>query len=155
MSFLRPESSADAIENYMQMIGIAFAVMAFLNGMEAAQFLVSESTAQILDNITFGMAILMVAIFLPLTIHYVYQRRKDPASCREPESFILENFKKAGSKAFALTFVFIVFLKIFMKNTALADLPAKFFLEMLTAFTVGVFAIAFFMLNRGSDNEAE
>ncbi len=140
-------------DRFMQKTAIAFFILALNYVIDIVQYYAAEDVSKILGYLGLGGAAVIVILLFPDMVRLMRLRRQNTVSCREPEGFVVENFKKAAAKGFMITFLFLTFLKIVTKNL-LADLPAAVVVNITLALLLGTVSIAFYIFNR-DDGEDE
>lgn len=151
---------AERVDKFQKTIAIGLLVLASAYGFEIAQFWVAEETKDLLENISFGLSILVILIILPSVLSIAYLKYKYRGACIEQEGFVLEAVKKASVMAFSLTFAFMVFIDGFLlfnddaELDFFPDMPVKFYLKSIMAFTLVIQSLFFFWYIR-DDSEGE
>lgn len=150
---------AEKIDRFQKFVTLGIFVLAIAYTVEVFQFLVSESTRELLEDISFWMSILVILIILPNVLQFGYLRYKFRSFCIEVEGFVLDAVKKASVMSFSLTLAFMVFMDGFLLFNdeggldMVADYPPKFYLKIILAFTLYVQSFFFFWYTRDSEGE--
>lgn len=123
--------------------------------LSAAAYLVDGPVAALLDRLEIVLGIAAIVAVLPIFVKYSRLKARRHDACPEADSYMAEMFKRAGTKAFSLTFVFLVVLDVVTKRD-LVDYPTAFFINVILAFSLGVFSITFFrFIHSGDDDERD
>ena len=147
-------STAEFTENFQRSIAIAMLLMSFAYVSSAAEYIVSEQTGYILDKFEMGIAIIVMLIILPKFLLSVGKLSKGQRrSCFEAEGYVAHMFKRACAKAFEFTFIVLIAMDV-ISGKYLTDLPSDFFIKIVLAISMAIFALTFFYFNRG-ENEDE
>jgi hypothetical protein len=110
--------------------------------------LVAEPVAVYLDRIQLAIGLAVLVVVPPVFIKYTRHRARLKASCPQPDGFMAEAFSLAARKSFSLTFVFMTVLQIVTKRY-FTDLPTEFFINVIMAFSPGIFSLTSFAQVRG------
>jgi hypothetical protein len=145
---------AQIIDSFMQRTALGGFLMALAYAMSAAMLVTSSDLAEVLDKLQLGLGILVILVVFPAFLRIVKLRRRSGSDCEETDGYIVAMFKKASTNAFSLTFVFLIIMQVVTEKIQ-TDLPASFFVDIILAFTLGVFSITFFMLVRSDSDETE
>ena len=152
---------AERMDKFQKTIAIGLLVLVAAYGFEIAQFWAQESTREILEDISFWISVLVIIIILPSVLGVVYLKYKYRGACIEQEGFVLEAVKKASMMSFALTFSFMVFIDGFLvfnddaEMDFFPDMPVKFYLKSIMAFTLVIQSLFFFWYTRDSSEDDE
>ena len=132
-------------------IGVFLVTMAYV--LSAAVYLVDEQVERYLDHLQLVLGIAAIVVILPIFVKYSRLKARRQDGCPESDSFMAEMFKRAGTKAFSLTFIFLVVLDVVTKRE-LVDYPTPFYINLILAFSLGVFSITYFRLvHSGGDDD--
>ena len=145
---------AQIIDSFMQRTALGVFLMALAYAMSAAMLLTSPKVADLLDKLQLGLGILVLLVVFPAFLQIVKLRRRTGRDCEETDGYIVAMFKKASAKAFSLTFVFMVAMQVVTEKLQ-TGLSPSFFVNVILAFTLGVFSITFFILVRSDSDEIE
>ena len=145
---------AQIIDSFMQRTALGGFLLALAYAMSAAMLVTSPEVAEVLDNLQLGLGILVILVVFPAFLRIVKLRRRSGSDCEETDGYIVAMFKKASTNAFSLTFVFLIIMQVVTEKIQ-TGLPASFFVDIILAFTLGVFSITFFMLVRSDSDETE
>ena len=145
---------AQIIDSFMQRTALGGFLLALAYAMSAAMLVTSPEVAEVLDNLQLGLGILVILVVFPAFLRIVKLRRRSGSDCEETDGYIVAMFKKASTNAFSLTFVFLIIMQVVTEKIQ-TGLPASFFVDIILAFTLGVFSITFFMLVRSVSDETE
>ena len=145
---------AQIIDSFMQRTALGVFLMALAYSMSAAMLVASPKVAEVLDNVQLGLGILVLLIVFPAFLRIVKLRRRTGSDCEETDGYIVAMFRKASAKAFSLTFVFLVVMQVVTEKLQ-TGLSASFFVNVILAFTLGVFSITFFILVRSDSDETD
>ena len=148
------ESTAQFVDKFLHRTAIGVLLMAFAYVTSSAMYLVSEEVAATLDVVELLLALLAVAAVLPVFIKYVRLRSNRQCDQSESDGYMADVLKKACVKAFSFTFVFLIILEP-TSEKYLTELPTDFFINVILAFTLGVFSLTFFSLIRSDHDEFE
>ena len=98
---------------------------------------------------------------MPSVLGVGYLKYKYRGACIEQEGFVLEAVKKASVMSFSLTFAFMVFINgflVFNDDAELdffPDMPVRFYLKSIMAFTLIIQSLFFFWYTRDSSGDDE
>ena len=145
---------AQIVDSFMQRTALGGFLLALAYAMSAAMLVTSPEVAEVLDNLQLGLGILVILVVFPAFLRIVKLRRRSGSDCEETDGYIVAMFKKASTNAFSLTFVFLIIMQVVTEKIQ-TGLPASFFVDIILAFTLGVFSITFFMLVRSDSDETE
>ena len=149
MGSMKGLSVPEAADKNMRILAVAVFLFAVKYAASAAALVVGAGPARVFDGIELGAALLGVLVLVPMGL---WKFRKLSVSQRrlytDPEGYVGEVFRRAGFKSWALTWILLVVMDILAREDITA-LPAEFFLQVVTAMTLGVFSVTFFYLNRG------
>ncbi len=152
---------AERVDKFQKTVAIGLLVLAASYGVEIAQFTVEEGTQEILERVSFWMSILVIIVILPSVLGIGYLKYKYRGACIEQEGFVLEAVKKAAVMSFSLTFAFMVFIDGFLlfnddaEMDFFPDMPVKFYLKAIMAFTLTIQSLFFFWYTRDTDEEVQ
>jgi len=152
---------AERVDRFQKTVAIGLLVLAVAYGFEIAQFWVEEGTGEILEDISFWLSMLVIVIILPSVLGIGYLKFKYKEACIEQEGFVLEAVKKASMMAFSLTFAFMVFIDGFLvfnddaEMDFFPDMPVKFYLKSIMAFTLIIQSVFFFWYTRDPSEDDE
>jgi hypothetical protein len=145
---------AQIIDSFMQRTAMGVFLMALAYTVSAAMFVASPRVAELLDKLQLGLGIVVLLVVFPAFLRIVKLRRRSGSDCEETDSYIVAMFRKASTTAFSLTFVFLVVMQVVTEKLQ-SDLPASFYVNLILAFTLGVFSIIFFILVRSDSDETD
>ncbi len=146
------ESPAELIDRFLQRTAIGVFMLALSYVMSAAEYLVSDEVAGHIDRLQLLLSALIIVVVLPAFLKYLKLKTNKDKECPDTSGYVMEMFKRAGIKAFSLTFIFLIAVN-WVAEKYLTRLPAPFFINATLAFTLGVFSISFYFLLRGDDDE--
>ena len=148
------ESSAQFIDKFLHRTAIGTLLMTCAYAVSSAMYLVSEELVATLDVVELLLALSAVVVVLPVFIQYVRLRYRQQCSHAESDGYMAEVLKKACMKAFSLTFVFLILLEPTTEKY-LTELPTDFFINVILAFSLGVFSLTFLALIQSDGDELE
>lgn len=148
-------STAQFVDRFMHRIAIGVFLVALAYATSAVMFLVSPEIAFYLDKLKLGLGLMAVVIVFPQFVKMVRRKVRGGADADEPESFVVEAYKRAAEKSFALTFVSLIIMDV-LSTGVLAGLPVEFSIEVILFVSLIIFSLSFFAFNRtGDDDDAE
>jgi hypothetical protein len=145
---------AQIIDSFMQRTALGVFLLALAYTVSAAMFVASPRVAELLDKLQLGLSIVVLLVVFPAFLRIVKLRRRSGSDCEETDGYIVAMFRKASATAFSLTFVFLVVMQVVTEKLQ-SDLPASFFVNLIQAFTLGVFSIIFFLLVRSDSDQTD
>jgi len=148
------ESTAQFIDKFLHRTAIGTLLMTCAYAVSSAMYLVSEEVAATLDVVELLLALSAVVVVLPVFIQMVRLRSRQQCGQAELDGYMAEVLKKACVKAFSFTFVFLILLEA-TSEKYLTKLPTGFFINVIRAFSLGVFSLTFLLLLRSDDAETE
>ena len=89
---------------------------------------------------------------LPQFFQLIRRRKGLGIGSHEPESFVIDVYKRAAERAFSFTFIFLLFMDV-MTGGMFSVLPAEITIKIVIAVSLAIFALSFFIFNRTSDGE--
>jgi len=128
-------------------IGVFLVTMAYV--LSAVVYLVDAQVARYMEYLQLVLGIAAIAVVLPVFVKYSRIKARRQAGCPESDSFMAEMFQRAGIKAFSFTFVFLVVLDVVTKRE-FVEFPTPFYINLILAFSLGVFSITYFRLVHSS-----
>ena len=148
MTFLNPRNPAEATDGLATLTAGATAVAALIYALNAASAFVSEGAADVLVYVQIAGAVLIAAVYLPLLV-ILKLRGGQPAGRGTSPGYLSALFRQAGLTAFSLTIAFLVLLSVFGESF-LAHFSADKSIDLMLAFGLASFSLAFFVINRFS-----
>lgn len=148
----KDEPVAQFVDRFIVRMMVCVSLMAVSYSCAAGLHFVADTIQGYLDTARTATGLLAAALILPLFIKLFWLRKKYPAAFSCEMGFMENIMARAGEKAFALTFVFLVLVEPIALNM-LHDLPPAFFLQTAITFSLAVFAISFHIYNRAADME--
>ena len=152
MSKKKPKSPAEIADQAMQYIAIGIFLVALAKASSALIFFAGEDMVSLLRYAKTGLGILAVIVVFPQFVRLVRLKMNIPSGCAEPEGFIIDVYKRAAERAFAFTFVFLVFLD-YMTGNSWSHLPTEFVADLILAASLAFFSLSFFVFNRAGDTD--
>ena len=149
-STAKKESPAQTVDRLLQRSAIGLFLLSLAYAMSATMYLVSDEVAGYMDRAQLALGILILLIVFPAFLKYLRLKYRRESECPATGGYIVEMFKKAGAKAFSLTFIFLIALEL-VAEKYLTDLPTPFFIKTILSFNLGVFSITFFRWVRDDD----
>jgi len=110
--------------------------------------LVEGQIAQVLDVFSLGLLVVAVAVILPSFVKLIVSYRREKHRGGTPEDFIMEVYRGAAERAFALTFIFLLGLEVMSRHMPV--MTTEISIKISLAFMMGTFAIVFFWKGRQS-----
>ena len=111
-STARKESPAQTVDRILQRTAIGVFLLSLAYSMSAAMYLVSEEAAGYMDRVQLALGILIVLIVLPAFLKFLRLKFRRGSDSPESDGYVAEMFKRAGSKAFSLTFILLIVLEL-------------------------------------------
>ena len=152
MSQKKIQSPAEIADKAMQYIAIGVFLLALAQACSALIFFVGEDMAVLLGYAKIGFGILAVIVVFPQFLRLSRLKMNMQSGCAEPEEFIIDVYKRAAERAFAFTFVFLVFMD-YMTRNSWSDLPTEFVIDLILAASLAFFSLSFFVFNRAGDTD--
>jgi hypothetical protein len=155
MSIINPRNSAEATDGLATLTACATAVAALIFALNFASVFVSEAATAVFGYVQVAGGVLIAATYLPLLI-VLKLRGGQPAGRGTTPGYLSARFRQAGLTAFSLTVAFLVLLSVF-GEPFLAHFSADQSIDLMLAFGLASFSLAFFVINRFSrlSEEAE
>jgi len=148
MSFLNPRSGAEASDGIATLTAIGMAVAALIFALNVAEASVSASVNDLFDLLRIGAVIFILAVLAPLVIFFKLRGGR-PAGRGTSPGYLSALFRQAALTAFSLTVLFLVFLTV-LGEPILAQLSAERSVDLILAFALASFSLAYFVINRFS-----
>lgn len=147
MPATKPPNTALLLERFMQRTALGVFLLALRYGMTAAGPLLGEELMALVRYLQLALSLLIVLLVLPAFWHYLKLRRQRRADCANPDSFVLEMFRRAALIAFSYSFVLLVLLDL-VSRKSLVYLSAPLVINLVLSFMLAVFSISFYLLSR-------
>jgi len=148
MSLVNPRNPAEATDGLATLTACATAVAALIYALNVASVFVPEGAADVFGYVQIGGAVLIGAAYLPLLI-VLKLRGGQPAGRGTSPGYLSALFRQAGFTAFSLTIAFLVLLSVFGESF-LTRFSAERSIDLMLAFGLASFSLAFFVINRFS-----
>ncbi len=148
----REETAAQFIDRFLQFTTIGVFVLSFSYGVGAVSYFLPAGMAGVLNALKIGLAVLGSAIVLPFFIKFVRYRKTCGKTFLDQSGFIIDVYRKACETAFAVTFVFLIFLEL-ISGEIFPDLPAVVYVRAVLTVLLLSLSISFFFMSRGNDDE--
>jgi hypothetical protein len=144
---------AEAADRRWQLLALAMLLIACKSGISAALVLADASVRTYLDWAEGGAAIAALVIVLWLLF---FKFMKVPAHLRrrflDIEGFVATTIQKSFKASWLVTFVTLTVLA--PASRRFTTIPGEFFLQAVMALMLGVFSVAFFVMNAsGGEDE--
>jgi hypothetical protein len=149
----RQQFLAEASDKFLTALVISLMLFALDYATGAATHLVSPEWAHWLDGAgkVLGLLGTLVVLFIILS-KFLRMTRSERRQYLSDEGYLMEMFRRAGVKAFFLTWLLLAFSKPFLKRYPL-DLPGEFYAQAIMAFMLATFAILFAFFARTDNDE--
>jgi len=153
-SVMKPQhpSPAQFIEKFMNRVAVGVFLISLAYASSAMMFVVSEAMALYLDRLSFGFGLLAVAVVFPSVVKMIIAKRRAGAGSHQPDGFVVDAYKRAAERGFALTFVFLLLMD-FLTGRFFVDLPAEFAIQIILAISLAIFSLSFFIFTREEGDE--
>ena len=151
MSQKTEESVAQFVDRFLQRCAGGVLLIGLAYALSAVMYLVSNETADTLNNATVVLGILAVALILPMFVRMVRLRSSGQCDWSESDSYMSSVFNKACVSAFEVTFILLIILEPLSKRV-LTDQPADFFINVVVAVAATVLGLAFFYRMQRDDD---
>jgi len=146
MSFLNPQSGAEASDSLATLTAATVGLAALVYSVDVIESFVSVSTADLLGSAQLVGGLLIVIAFIPLLVFFK-ARGGRPAGKPGQDSFLSVLFRQAALTAFSLTLVFMIVLSV-LENRVLSKISAETAIDLVITFALAIFAVSFFVINR-------
>ena len=144
---------AEAADRRWQLMSIVMLLLGLRSAISAAMLVVDHPFMRHLEWAEAAAALSAVGVVLYLAI---YKLTKVPASQRSHflnmEGYVKETMRKACWSSWSATLVTLMFFSV-LGDEWFTSVPAEFFLDASIAVMLGVFSIAFFVMNASSNDE--
>ncbi len=141
-------SAAELADHHRRLLLLAVLAVSVKYAASAAQHLVGATTGRYLDAVEIGMALLVIAIVLPIVLWKILRLpRGDRHLYFSLDGFVAQSLIRAHKVSWATTFILLALLETMTEN-ALADIPPVFFLQLVLAVMLAALGGTFFFLNR-------
>ncbi len=145
-------SAAQLYERITVRTAIAILLLAANHCLELVAYFSEAGLAKVLDKSGVVFAALVIVLILPSAVQLKRYKRIHAGSCREPEGFILEAFKKASLISFGASFISLsLFKPLALLN--FNEMPADFMLNLALSILLGSMGIAFFYYSKDDSEE--
>ena len=151
-------STAEAFDRHWRLRGLALLSLSLMYAVKATTHIVGTDVAGQLKYLMSGLALLAVALVIPVAY---WKLRKLPKGERSfyfsPDGFVVETLNRAHKVSWGVTLFLLAGFEIFTNDRDFStDLPTEFFLAVALAVMLGVLSLVFFFLNRADgDHEPE
>lgn len=142
---------ADVADQHIRWTAVAILLASLKYFAEAAQALVGESLAALLDWVEIGCALAAVGVVFVILVSK--HRRMGEEKWKDfmgPDSYLGQMFRQASTAALVMSWFAMIVLEILARG-ALAALPTEFFLQVTMAILLGTLGFKFMLLDRESD----
>jgi len=147
---INPAQMADKMLNRTAM-GVGIVTLAYI--ISVSEYFLSGMPLTIVSYIQLGLSLVVLIILFPTFVNFMKMRTSHKQACSEVEGFLSSAFNKAASTSFRWTFIFLLCVELTVKKTNI-DLPLPFYVDLIMAFTLGIFSLTFYLLVR-RDNDFE
>lgn len=153
MDYKNDVTLAETADFHKQLTAVAVFLVAIKYAASAAAFLVDEALGQYFDWIEIGTTLAVVLLVLPMVAwKYSKLSKAQRSQYLEPDGYLATVLKQAMSKSWTVTFIFLTFLEVFVKERWLW-LPSEFFIQVVLALMLAVFSLTFFYLSRANGGD--
>lgn len=147
---INPAQMADKVLSRTA-LSVGIVTLAYI--ISASEYFLSGILLSIVSYIQLGLSLSVFVILLPSFFIFAKLRAKNKQACSVAEGYISNTFNRAASTSFRWTFIFLLCVELTVKKTTL-DLPFPFYIDLVIAFTLGIFSLTFYLLVR-QDNDDE
>ncbi len=147
-------SPAQFVDRFMTRTALGIFLVSLAYGASVFERLLEGETVAILDKLGLALGIGAIVIVLPQFISLIKRRKSLELGSGEPEGFVTDVYKRAAERAFALTFVFLLFMDI-MTGRTLSGLSAEVAIKIVIAVSLAIFSISFYLFNRVDDEDLD
>ncbi len=130
------------LENIIQWMVVATFLIAIKYIADALQFITSDSLNHHLYITELALGFMTVFVVAPSALRLLYLRYTGEFSHYEPESFIVDIFRKTCVRAFVSTILFTIVVRK-VERFDVYELPTKFTLDIILAFALASFSLIF------------
>ena len=153
MSTHEEHKQAEFLDRFMRRTAIGVFLVSLAFASSALSFVVGKPLAFSLDKLELGLGLLAVIIVFPPFVKMIRRKFRDRSAVHDSDGFVADAYKRAAEKGFSLTFVFLLFM-VFVSGRYFPDLPAVFFINVILAFSLGIFSITFFRRLHSNGDDA-
>lgn len=146
------ESAAQFYDRFLGRTTFGLFLLAFALVIDCIGYFVEPGTQDLLRYGRRALSVIIVLAIGPVVLKLLWMRWKDKSSCREPESFVVEIYKKASMHGFTFIALTLVALQGYL-GTVESPLPAQFFIKAILAATLMVTSISFYLQMRVEEED--
>ena len=154
MSFLNPNSRAEASDSLALLTGCGSGLAALIYAFKVAEVYASGGWAGWLDAAQLMGGVLVLLVFLPLFYFLKTRFGGTAVSPWKSDSFFGAVLKRAGLAAFGIVLVSMIILTT-LDRLVLSNLSAAVLLDALIALALIGFSASFFLLGRETGEAAD
>lgn len=154
MNAKTPLSPAQFVDKFITRTAIGVFLVSLAYAVSVFEQLLAGEGVEILDKVGKALGIAAIVIVLPGFISLIRRRKSLNIGSDEPEGFVTDVYKRAAERAFALTFIFLLFMDV-MTGRALSNLSAEVAVKMVIAVSLAIFSVSFYLFNRVSDDDTD
>jgi hypothetical protein len=143
LKFLQVSSGAQFAETFLRITAAGVSLVAIAYAVSALDHVLGPAFADHLKMVKGVIAIAAVVLVLPALLRMIWLRAQFGGECADGDSYIGEVFRKACVVAFQANFVTLTIASGVIPKMP-ATLAPVFFVEVILAFTLGVFGATFF-----------
>lgn len=144
-------STAEIADHHSRLIALVMLVMSLYFAASAASFFVSDEVARYLDMLEVGAAIFVVGVMLPVMFWKILKLpREDRPLYFSSDGYVAQTLLQAKNASWVTTFMVLIVVDQITEER-FAEVPPRFFIQVILAIMLGVFGGVFFLLNRSAD----
>ena len=145
---LNPAQLADKLLNRTA-LGVAIVCSAYV--LSVIEYFLNGLALTLAGYLQLGLTALVLIVLFPTFYNFIKMRTSNKQACSEVEGFLSNAFNRAAATSFRWTFIFLLVVEMTIKRSSL-DFPTPFYIEVILAFTLGIFALTFYLLIREDNN---
>jgi len=150
-SSANPFNSAQMADKMLTRTALGVGILTLAYIIEVSEYFLSGTISRVLSYIQLGLVLVVFIVLFPTFINFMKMKAKHKHACSEVEGYLSTTFNHAASTSFRWTFIFLLCVELVTKKASF-DLPLPFYVELIIAFTLGIFSLTFYLLIR-RDNE--
>ena len=146
------ESAAQFYDRFLGRTTFGLFLLAVALVIDCIGYFVEPEVNELLRYGRRALSVIIVVIVAPSVFRLLQLRLKDKTACREPESFMVEIYKKASMHGFTFIALTLVALQAYL-GSGDSTLPAQFYIKAILGATLMVTSISFYLQTRVDDED--
>ncbi len=148
------QSAAQFYERFLGRVTLGLLLLAIALVIDCAGYFVDAATDEVLRYVRRTLSVVIIIVVAPSTLKLMWNRWKSDSPHREPESFVVEIYKKASLHGFTFVALALVVLQGVL-GAGESTLPALFFIKAVLAAMLLVTSLSFYLQMQVDDDLEE